>query len=269
MTVVSSRERSEPSESVQPSLTGGREHRGLGPMREAQLAQERCHVVLHRLLSEVHPFSDLPVRLRTGDQSQDLTFAEAERRDPGIRLSVLAGLAPLLLGAIERAGAGGEAGGTGQRSSRGDGAHRAGDVGRADGLQKEPIRPRGSRGALPACIVVPGEYQAPASRVLAANGAAQLDAAAVGQVHVEHGDVGSGRRDPAEGFSTAPRLTDHAEIGRRIDDGGNGAPYHLVIVDQEDPGHLRTSDVVGPYPADPAPANVEPQGAAPRDLRPS
>src|SRR5512135_3284192 len=47
-----------------PHRVGGR----LGPALHAQLGEQRRHVILHRLLRQEHPLTDLPVRQPLPDQ---------------------------------------------------------------------------------------------------------------------------------------------------------------------------------------------------------
>ena len=64
--------------------------------------------------------------------------------------------------------------------------------------------------------------------------AAHLDAVAVGQAHVEHGDVGLGRGDPCQGLLGRAGLADDLEVVLGLEQLAQAPPHDLVVVEQED-----------------------------------
>ena len=70
--------------------------------------------------------------------------------------------------------------------------------------------------------------------VAGTNLAADLDAVAVGQAHVDDGDVGLDRRDPRHAFLGGSGLADHLDVVVRLEQLAHAAANDLVIVEQED-----------------------------------
>ena len=83
-----------------------------------------------------------------------------------------------------------------------------------------------------------GQHQARDLGVLGADLAAHLDAVAVGQAHVEHGDVGlvAGMR---AGLLGGARLADHLEVVLGLEQLAQAAPDDLVVVEEEHPDRHR------------------------------
>jgi hypothetical protein len=65
--------------------------------------------------------------------------------------------------------------------------------------------------------------------------AADLHPAAVGQLHVQHGDVGSAQRDALEGLHRGGGLADHLQARSGLEQVAHAAAHDLVVVEQEDP----------------------------------
>ena len=104
-----------------------------------------------------------------------------------------------------------------------------------DVLQHVPRRTGDDRVEQRLVVVERRQHQAAHLRMLGADVAAHLDAAAVGQAHVEHGDVGMGERDARAGRLGRAGLADHLDPARRLQQVTHAAPHHLVVVDQEHP----------------------------------
>lgn len=66
---------------------------------------------------------------------------------------------------------------------------------------------------------------------------AQLDAAAVGESDVEHGDIRSYRRYPGQRLRDGGGLADHLEIGVGLEQFDETPSDDFMVVDQEDPDH--------------------------------
>jgi hypothetical protein len=66
---------------------------------------------------------------------------------------------------------------------------------------------------------------------------AQIDAAAIGQAHVQHRDVGPGRRDAGLGLGDRTRLADDGQFGVAAEQVDEAAANDLMVVDQEDGDH--------------------------------
>ena len=75
-------------------------------------------------------------------------------------------------------------------------------------------------------------------RVDRAHVAADVDAAAVGQPGVEHGDVGAQRRDPGRGLPRGAGLADDLDVAVALEQVAQPAPDDLVVVEQEDADRL-------------------------------
>ena len=76
--------------------------------------------------------------------------------------------------------------------------------------------------------------------------AAGLDAVAVLQAHVEHGDVGVEGVDPADGLGLGARLADDLDVALGLEQVAQAPPDDLVVVEQEHGdslgfGHTRSS----------------------------
>ena len=70
--------------------------------------------------------------------------------------------------------------------------------------------------------------------------AADLDARAVGQADVEHGDVGRRGRHPLDRLGSRSGLTDDLEIIGGLQQFAHPSPDHFVVIEEEHPDHDRT-----------------------------
>ena len=68
--------------------------------------------------------------------------------------------------------------------------------------------------------------------------AAHLDPVAVGEPHVQHGDMRAGGRDPTDGLLRGAGLADHGQVVFRFEQVAHSAANDLVIVEEEDPGRF-------------------------------
>ena len=69
--------------------------------------------------------------------------------------------------------------------------------------------------------------------------AAHLDAVAVGQANVEHGDVRVRGGDASVGFLGGAGLADHLEVGLLLEQLAQAAAHDLVVVEEEDASRHR------------------------------
>src|SRR3954470_8638838 len=204
------------------------QHRGLRAPLEAQLGKQARDVVLHRLLGEEHLRPDLPVRQALRHELEDAALLR--RQGPELlRLAVGAGADPLQHplrhGRVEQAAA------------RGDGPDGVHEVGAADLLEAVSRPPRHDRVEQGLVILVRGQHQRLDRRVLRTDVPADVDAVAVRQPGVEDGDVGAQRRDDPGGLPRRPGLPDDPDVVGGLEQGGQAAPDHLVVVEQEDADH--------------------------------
>ena len=81
-----------------------------------------------------------------------------------------------------------------------------------------------------------GQHHAGDLGAAGADLAAHLDPAAVGQAHVEDGDVRVGHGDAVVGFLGAARLADDLEVVLGVDELTKPATDDLVVVEQEHTG---------------------------------
>ena len=77
--------------------------------------------------------------------------------------------------------------------------------------------------------------------MLRADLAAHLDAVAVGQPHVEHGDVGRGGRDAPVGLLGGAGLADDLDVVLGLEQLAEAAADDLVVVEEEHPDRHRRS----------------------------
>ena len=78
-----------------------------------------------------------------------------------------------------------------------------------------------------------GQHQADQIGVEAAHVAADLDAAAVGQLHVEHCDLRSGCPNPGNGVGASAGLADDFDRAVGLEQLANALAHELVVVEQE------------------------------------
>ena len=82
-------------------------------------------------------------------------------------------------------------------------------------------------------------------RVDRADGAAHLDAGAVGQPGVEHRDVGPQRRDPVRRLLGRAGLADHLDVAVALEQGAQALAHDLVVVEQVDADLVVGSSAMG------------------------
>src|SRR5690606_25146031 len=198
--------------------------RGLGAALHAELREQRRHVVLDRLLGEPETLPDLPVGEPLRDEVEHLALAQGELGLVGARGGE--GLGDARADARREQGA-----------ARGDLAHALDEPAGADLLEHVAGCSREHGGPARLVVVVGGEDEAPRVGVRRADGAAQLDAVAVGEPHVEHDDIRPRHLDLREGAAHLARLADHLEVALGVDEVGDAAPHDLVVVDEEDADH--------------------------------
>jgi hypothetical protein len=115
--------------------------------------------------------------------------------------------------------------------------HRVDQVGAADLLEHVPGCPRHDRGEQCLVVVVGGQDQARDGGQGGPDLPADLDAAAVGQPGVQHGDIRLHGGDAAQRLAGPASLTHHLDIAVLLQQIPQPAPDHLVIVEQEHPQH--------------------------------
>ena len=201
--------------------------RGLRAPVHAELGEHVRHVVLDRLLGEEHLGGDLTVREAVGEEGEDALLLRAERGEARIlRRGVAEPLDDPRRGErIE------------QRLTLGHTPDPVDERGAVDVLQHVPGRARHDGVEQRLVVVERGEHHAAQLRMVGAQLTAHLDAAAVGQAHVEHGDVGPHRRYAPQRLVSRRRLADHGEVARRFEQVTYPAADHLVVVEQKHPYH--------------------------------
>ena len=122
-----------------------------------------------------------------------------------------------------------------QRGAGGDRADRVDEVVAADVLEHVARGAGHDRVEERLVVGVRREHQAARVGHLGADVAAHLDAAAVGQAHVEHGDVGLRGADPRQRLLDGAGLADDLHVGLEAEQLGDAATDDLVVVEQEDP----------------------------------
>lgn len=90
-------------------------------------------------------------------------------------------------------------------------------------------------------IGVRGEHQAADAGHPRHQFATQLDSVSIGQTDVEHGDIGSERRDPGQRLRIRRRLSDYGEIRVRGEKFRDATAHDFVIVHEKDADHSATS----------------------------
>ena len=121
-----------------------------------------------------------------------------------------------------------------QRLPRPGAADRVEEVEAAHLLEDIAGRPRHDGGDQRLVVGVGREHDARDLREARPDLPTDLDAAAVGQAHVEDGHVGPGGRDAAQGLSDRAGLADHLDVVGRLEERPQAGPHHLVVVEQED-----------------------------------
>jgi signal transduction histidine kinase len=204
--------------------------RRFGSSAHAHLGEQVADVVLHRLLGKEHLCRDLTVRQAISQQFQDLALLWAEPGQPGV---------------LDRAGAQPvhDPGRQRRIEQGGAGAHladRVDDVVALDLFQDVPSSTGDDRLEQRLVVVERCQHQARDRRMRRAQLATQLHAAAVGQAHVEHGNVGRHRVDAAERFLHRAGFADDLEVVLGLQHVAHPTTHDLVVVDKEDPQrHVR------------------------------
>src|SRR4051794_10295083 len=198
---------------------------GLGPATHAQLGEDVRHVVLDRLLGEEHLLTDLAVGETLGDVIEDLALLRGEHCE----LVVLAAVSQPL----EHAG---RDGGVEERLPPTDAPDPFDEIRPLDLLQQVAGGAREDRGGHRLVVGEGGQHHAGDVWALRADLPADLDAAPVGEAHVEHGDVGVRHRDPAVRLVRRAGLADDLEVVFLVDQLAQAPAHDLVIVQQEHPG---------------------------------
>nr|BFE73553.1 hypothetical protein GCM10020092_068540 [Actinoplanes digitatis] len=86
-------------------------------------------------------------------------------------------------------------------------------------------------------VLVRGQDQALDGRVDGPDVAADVDAVAVGQPGVEHGNVGTQRGDAAGRLLSRAGFADHLDVAVGLEQIEQAAADHLVVVEEKDPDH--------------------------------
>ena len=102
-------------------------------------------------------------------------------------------------------------------------------------LQHVAGGPGGHRLEQHVVVVVRGQHEAGDRRPQAADLAAQIDARAVREAHVEHDDVRAQRRQAGQRLGDRAGLTDHVEVRLARQQHAQPAPDDLVVVHHEHP----------------------------------
>nr|BFE79393.1 hypothetical protein GCM10020093_019940 [Planobispora longispora] len=209
------------------ALQPGGQRRGLGTALHTELGQQVGDVVLDGLLRQVQPLADLPVGQPLADQLQDVPFLVGQ-----------AGQRVLAAGLLAQPG---QHGGGGLRIQQGlaggDGAHRADQVGAVDLLEHITGGAGHDGGEQGVVVGEGGQHQAGHGRQAGADLPADVHAAAVGQAHVQHGDVGLECQDAGDGRLGGPGLADDLDVVFGVEQCRHAAPYHLVVVHEEHANH--------------------------------
>jgi signal transduction histidine kinase len=190
----------------------------------AELGEEVGDVVLDGLLGQVHLLADLAVGEALRDEVEQplLLLGEA-----GELVLVGAAAQP-----VEHPS--GDSG-VEQRLTPPNTAHGVDEIVAAHLLEDVTGGAGHDRGVHGLVVGERREHEAGDLLVTRADLAADLDAVAVGQADVEHGDVGLGRGDAAERLFGGAGIADHLEVALGLEQLTDAATHDLVVVEQEDP----------------------------------
>jgi signal transduction histidine kinase len=194
----------------------------------AQLGEQAGDVVLDRLLGEEEVLPDLPVGESLADQLKNPLLLRGQPGE-GILLGRLAAQPRHELTRRPRVE---------HRLPGRDRAHRAHKVGAPDLLQHVPGRAGHDRVHQRVVVGERGQHEAGHFRQLGADLPADGHAVPVRQPDIEHGHVGSQRRDPGQGGGSGPSLTDHGDVAFGLKHVADASPDDLMVVKQEHPNRL-------------------------------
>ncbi len=200
----------------------------MGAPVHAQFRQQVRHVVLHRLLGEEHLVGDLAVGQPVGQQQQDAALLRAER-DQGV-LGDRRVAQPL------------DHPGRGQWIEQGlaprHTPYAVDEIAAANLL--EHVAGRARDDGVEECLVLVErrQHQAVEVGVRRPEVPADVDAAAVGEPHVEHGDIGPRGRNATQRLLGGAGLADHLQVAGGFQQVAHTPAHHLVIVEEKDPDHV-------------------------------
>ena len=210
-------------------VDAGGKDRGLRAALHAELGEQVRHVVLHRLLGEVHRFADLTIGETVGNVQEDATLLVGEPGETFVFFGFLSELATDTLDQRRIQ----------QRLSGCDSADCVHDVVAAQLLEQVARCPGEHRLGERLVIGEGREHDAGDLGLTRTDLATDLDAIAVGEPHVEHGHLRSGRRDPRQRELCGAGLTDDLHVVLCVEELPQAAAHHFVVVEQEDPNRFR------------------------------
>src|SRR5262245_13911202 len=222
---------------LDPSLAHGVDD-GLGPVVDRQLAEDRAHVVLDRLLADRQRVGDLLVRHALGDVVEDLDLARGERREDGRGLLAVHRQLAELLEDTRRDRRLREDLVVDQVLAADDATDDRDEVVGTDVLEDERGGAGLDRVEERVLVLADREDDDPRRGQLALDPLGRLDSARSRQREVHEDDVGRGLERPVDGRSAGVGLADHVEVGLAAQDVGDADAEQRMVVDDQDLGPL-------------------------------
>jgi len=189
----------------------------------------------------MHLLGDLTVREPIGDQPQDVPLLRAQAGEQLVFLGAAA--EPLEDPGRHRR--------IEERPATRDGAHGLDDVRALDLLEDIPGRARHDRLEERFVIRERREHEALDLGMSRTDLSTDLNAVTIGQTDVEHGDIGTRRRDARHRLARGSGLAHHFEVAVRLEELLDAAPDDLVVVEEEHPhriAHASPQDQNVPLP---------------------